>query len=141
MTDFPSKTGYTHLETPQKKDLLTKRTAELVDVIGYDAAMLFVENFKGEVIWVPKNAKPDHPLSLIIGFDAFKKLTWYYGDTSLEVDICKALDIENRNRNIFEDRHRKGLTCRDLARKYQTTERHVRRILRKYSDSVKTPTT
>ncbi len=129
MVDFPLKTAYSHKTTSQKKHLLPKGVIELIDVVGYEAASILVEHFKGVAIWVPKIAKPEHPLSLLIGFDAFQKLSRYYGDTSVEINRCEALNRENRNKKIVEDS--RSLTQRDLARKYMTTERHIRRILSK----------
>lgn len=108
---------------------LTIRAKELANVIGLEAVLILIDKFGGTAIWVPKNSKPDHRYSLLIGFEAFQKLTRYYGDTSVEIDRCVALIRDARNQKIKDDS--KALTNRDIAQKYSTTERHIRRILSK----------
>lgn len=108
---------------------LTMRAKELANVIGLEAALILIDKFGGTAIWIPKNAKPDHSHSLLIGFEAFQKLTRYYGDTSLEIDLCAALNRYARNQKIIEDS--KALTHREIAQKYSTTERNIRKILSK----------
>jgi hypothetical protein len=110
-------------------DLLTKRMKELVSVIGHEPAMVLIENFGGVSLLIPKNPKPKHQLAVLIGMEAFKKLTQYYAGTLLEVDLCLAITRNKRNKLILEDI--KTMTRRNVALKYATTERNIRRIIHK----------
>jgi len=108
---------------------LTIRAKELANVIGLEAALILVEKHGRTAIWVPKKAKEDHKFALLLGLEAFKKLCYYYGDTALEIDRCVAVMREARYQQIIADSE--NLSNRELARKYVTTERHIRTILSK----------
>ena len=78
-------------------DLLPKRTAELVRVVGLAAAMVLVKEFGGTHLNIPKKAKPQHRLVSCIGFAAFEKLCHYYGGTPLEIDLCTHIIKQHHN--------------------------------------------
>jgi hypothetical protein len=108
-------------------DLLPRRTAELVQVVGFQAAMALVNQYGGTHLNVPKKAKPQHKLVSCIGIDAMTRLCHYYGGTVLEVDLCANIINQQKKRLILAD-VKAGVTNAVLARKYGTTERSIRRI-------------
>lgn len=108
-------------------NLLPSRTQELVDVIGLPAALKLVELHGGRHIWVPTNASEKHWLNEQIGMEAFTQLCAYYGYSTLEIDKCAALIRAVRDKTILEEFNH-GMTNYQLATKYNTTERQIRRI-------------
>lgn len=110
-------------------DLLPRRVAELVDVVGLAAALKLVELRGGGRLEVPKRAKPEHWLVEHIGLEALTKLVAYYNGERIEIDRCAKVLKMLKEREIvaaFES----GASNGQLARKYQYTERGIR-ILRK----------
>lgn len=118
-------------------NLLPKRTAELVELIGFDAAMILVKEFGGTHLNIPKNPKPTHRLVDVIGFIAFEKLCRYYGGGQLEIDLCANLLNKQKQRLILNG-VAQGKTNAQLAREFRTTERQIRRIkqLHHYAEPV-----
>lgn len=108
-------------------DLLPKRTAELVQVVGFKTAMTLVNQFGGTHLNIPKTAKPRHKLLAFISFDDFQKLCQYYGGTPLEIDLCAHIINRQKKQLIMADIEA-GMTNATVARKYETTERNIRRI-------------
>jgi len=105
------------------RPLLPRRTAELADVVGLQAALKLVELRGGRRVWAPKKSREDHWLVEHIGLDAFRKLCQHYGDTSLELDMCKGL-----KRAIVVAEYERGVPVSKLAETYGCTERNIRRM-------------
>lgn len=116
-------------------ELLTTRMQELNSVIGLDATLKLVKKFGGIKIWIPKKPKSGHQYELLIGEEAFKKLTAYYGDTYLDVDKCVKVLQAHRNQQILADSE--DLSDSQLALKYNLTMRHITRIRHAYRDGEK----
>ncbi len=108
-------------------EFLPKRTAELVAVIGLEAALILVKEFGGTHLDIPKKAKAQHKLVAFIGFAAFEKLCAYYGGTPLEIDLCANI-LSQKKQQAIQDGIKRGMTNAQLARQYHTTERTIRRI-------------
>jgi Mor family transcriptional regulator len=69
-------------------------------------------------------------LNDIIGFEAFKCLCLRYGSTKLEIARCAKLLKAVKHQTIVKE-FNSGMTNAQLARKYQTDERSIRRIKNK----------
>ncbi|MGZ8171833.1 MULTISPECIES: Mor transcription activator family protein [Methylobacter] len=110
-------------------DLLPKRVAELVQVVGLAAAMKLVELRGGGRLEVPKYVKPEHWLVEHIGLDALTRLVAYYGEERIEIDRCVKVLRMIKERAIVAE-FDSGVSNGQLARKYSYTERGIR-ILRK----------
>lgn len=108
-------------------DLLPKRTAELVQVVGFTVAMDLVRYYGGTHLNIPKKARADHPMSELIGIEAWGKLCHYYGGTMLEIDLCAKV-INHQKQQLILDGVNNGKTNAQLAREFHTTERQIRRI-------------
>ncbi|MFI3218366.1 MAG: helix-turn-helix domain-containing protein [Methylococcales bacterium] len=111
-------------------DLLPKRTAELVQVVGFDAAMALVNQFGGTHLNIPKKARLNHKLCSVIGLVSLEKLCAYYGGTPLEIDLCANIISQQKKLLIMMD-VKAGVSNAVVARKFNTTERNVRRIKQK----------
>jgi hypothetical protein len=108
-------------------DLLPKRTSELIQVIGFDAAMRLVKQFGGTHLNIPKRAKSNHALVCCIGFEELEKLCHYYGGDKLEIDLCHHI-ISQQKQQLILAGIQSGKTNAQLARQFNTTERQIRRI-------------
>ncbi|BFL06971.1 Mor transcription activator family protein [Thomasclavelia ramosa] len=67
-------------------------------------------------------------LAELIGLDAFNKLVYYYGGTSIYVPKTDTIERQKRNTRICED-YRKGKSLKYLSTKYGLTENQIRSIL------------
>lgn len=71
-------------------------------------------------------------LAELVGIDAFKKLVEVYGGSSvLYVPNFTNLRVTVRDRQLMQEYH-SGKTVKQLARKYQLSERRVRQIIQRY---------
>lgn len=111
--------------------LLPGRIQELIQVIGFEATIKLIKHFGGTHLNIPKKAKPEHNLVAVIGFPVFEKLCQYYAGTQLEIDLCARFFNRRKYELIISD-IRAGNRQSNIARKYQMTDRHVRRIKQKY---------
>lgn len=68
-------------------------------------------------------------LAQLIGLDAFNKLVYYYGGSSIYVPKTDTIERQKRNTKICQD-YRKGNSLKNLALKYGLTENQIRSILR-----------
>lgn len=111
--------------------LLPKRVAELVKVVGLEAALKLVELRGGRRLEVPKHVKPGHWLVEHIGLDALSKLVAYYGEERIEIDRCayvvRALKEQAKEQAIVTE-YANGASNAQLAEKYQYTERGIRKL-------------
>jgi hypothetical protein len=110
--------------------LLPKRTAELIQVVGFEAAMALVHHYGGTHLNIPKKAKPNHKLTAVITLGSLEKLCAYYGGTPLEIDLCANIISQQKKLLIMAD-VKAGFSNAVVARKFNTTERNVRRIKQK----------
>ena len=67
-------------------------------------------------------------LAELIGLDAFNKLVYYYGGTSIYVPKVDTIERQKRNTKICED-YLKGSSLKHLAIKYALTENQICSIL------------
>jgi N-acetylglucosamine-6-phosphate deacetylase len=109
------------------QDLLPKRTAELIQVVGFEAAMVLVKQFGGTHLNIPKKAKQDHQLLAYLRIETLEKLCHYYGGTKLEIDLCSHI-INQQKQQLILTAIAAGHTNAQLARQFNTTERNIRRI-------------
>lgn len=102
---------------------------DLVDVIGIKAAMCIVEKRGGIRLYVPKAAKDDHSLSMLIGLDNLEELVKIYGGEEIEIPRCeKALRAVQQRQIISE--LQTGSSA-EVALKHGYTERGLRLMKRR----------
>lgn len=117
---------------------LPRTMQEVADVIGEDNALRLIEQWppttisttgrRRPVVYVPAVLPEDHRLADILGFDVALKLTKRFGGELLFMPICAARRRERTRQEILkavED----GFPVASVARLFDITERHVRRIV------------
>ena len=104
--------------------------AEMVEIVGLEAALTIVELRGGIAIYVPARARENHWLVHHIGFDALKRLVDHYGGEEIEIPCCTAAMRAEMDAEILA-KWRAGISQSALARMYRITERTVRKMRRR----------
>ncbi|MBP9871005.1 MAG: hypothetical protein KBC53_05845 [Nitrosomonas sp.] len=100
---------------------------EISELIGIQATFKLVAKYGGVRLYVPKTLRPDHDLVAIINRELAETMIDRFGGEVLE--IPKALLANVALRNITIKQEYEVLSQRQLAIKYNLTERQVRNIL------------
>ncbi len=107
---------------------------KIVEAIGQQAAMKLVENFGGTLIYLPlpKNIHADNEIAKAIGVEAVSQLAraWDFdGDVDRRLEIPRASEqrLALKKNGILRDREH--MTERQVARKYNLSQRSIRRIV------------
>lgn len=100
---------------------------EMAELIGLSATMTIVRQYGGVRLYIPKEITEDHPIIKLVGICNAVALTDTYGGETLEIAKAEAAIREIRNTEIRNQWP--ALSQRQLALKYQTTERNIRIIL------------
>lgn len=101
---------------------------QLVELLGLPAALALVERFGGVPIYLPhpSRVKADGDLATAIGIEAARKLAAAWPQE--HVVVPRAAAYLRRQRDAAIRRDRATMSEREVALKYGTTDRHVRRI-------------
>lgn len=112
---------------------------KIVEAIGLPAAMKFVDHFGGTRIYLPlpENIDKENEIAKAIGVEFALKLAhaWDFDrdpDRRIEVPLARPQLRVLMKDEILRDSVQ--LTSRQLARKYRTTQRTIRRILAESDD-------
>lgn len=100
---------------------------EIAELIGMAAMLKLVAKYGGVRLYVPKTIATGHDLVELIGRQAAETLADHFGGEMLE--IPKALLANVALRNVEIKQEYKYLSQRQLALKYNLTERQVRNIV------------
>lgn len=106
---------------------LPESLAELVRVIGLGPCARLLERCGGRKVYVPKELRQDHPLTLIIGREAAALLIEHYQLSTIEIPKHETLVRAMRD-NEIRQRHAQGASTSALAEAYWLSERHIRNI-------------
>jgi hypothetical protein len=109
---------------------------ELVEVIGLAAALAIVEARGGVRLSVPTKATADHWLVEVIGLPALEQLVAVYAGEELEIARCAAALRTLQERRIVAE-FESGASNAELARKYQYTERGIRKLRRRVEGEIR----
>lgn len=108
--------------------MLPGSLAEVADAVGLSAALALVLHAGGTRVYVPEELDSTHRLVHWLGIEAAERLADLFGGETLDVPRCQAGARAVRDRRIREQRHA-GTSIRDLALRYQLTERQVYTII------------
>lgn len=101
----------------------------LVEVIGLTMALRLCTALGGRRIYIahPSRMLPHSDAAKVLGLECARRLAAAW--PQMHIDIPRAAEHlrRERDRQIHADRH--AFSLRDLATKYDTTERHIARIL------------
>lgn len=110
-------------------DTLPNSIKELVEIVGITAAMTIVEQRGGIRLYVPIKVSKDHWLTSI-GQENFNALVKLYAGEEIEIPRCVEALTAVKHQMIKADAD-SGLTTTDIARKYNYTERGIRKAIRR----------
>jgi|GEM_PF-3376243 len=99
---------------------------DIAIAIGEQKNLELVEAIGGQRVWIPANPSQNWALFKILGNDAGRKLALLCGGSQIEVPVCKALKIEERNEQIRKDRQ--SLSVRELVTKYNLDRHQIYKI-------------
>lgn len=108
---------------------ILQQIAELIDLAD---TMKLVEKFGGVRLYIPMKLGAEHQLVDLIGDKNAEKLATAFGGETLEIPKAEAALREIRNQEIREQWPK--LSHRQLALKYGTTDRNIRKILGEVRD-------
>lgn len=100
---------------------------DIVQMIGEDAAAKLIEEHGGTRLYIPSSINSEKHLYQLLGQETALQLTSEFGGMTVEIPRGVMLQIGQRNKLILADRVA-GMTQRQLARKYELTERTIRKI-------------
>lgn len=102
---------------------------ELVKTLGLPAALRLVERFGGTRVYLPRPERLtlEHPVVDVVGLEAARELCQLWPQERPWIPLAAKFLRDERDRALIADSATR--TMPQLARKYETTERHVYRIL------------
>lgn len=109
-------------------DQLPHSAAEIVEVVGVEAALRLVEAWGGIRLYVPQHMPEDHLLVSTLGRAEADQLADRYGGETVHIPRCLHALRAVRNGRIRAERH-DGASPALLALRYGLTERQVYAIL------------
>lgn len=112
---------------------------QLVDLIGLPMALRLVDNFGGVSVYLPHatRVKAHSPLAQVIGLEAMQKLAAAW--PMEHVMVPRGAEYLRRQRDAAIRADLAGMSVRDVALKYETTERHVYRVQAREGEDVIDP--
>jgi len=96
--------------------------------------------FGGTRLYIADSERSRQRLAVIIGETLAEKMIAQYKGQSLNLPRLSTLEIEKRKQAILAD-HQNGMSNRDLAMKYEMTERHIRSIVSSHNNKTDADTT
>ncbi|WP_112310684.1 hypothetical protein [Pseudogemmobacter bohemicus] len=105
-------------------DGLPDSLVDLAEALGLRIALVFMREFGGREMRIPKKPGADHPILRALGDDDGRALCHYLADQTVYVPHCRAT---GRRRAVL-DMISAGKTQGRIARELKLSERHVRRI-------------
>ena len=108
---------------------LPRTLRDLAEIVGEAQALNLARAFGGQRITIPRDPSSSHPVAQAIGVEAARLLGHYYGSVQVEIPVCRALRVAQRNAEIRAAR-REGATISELARRYRLCRRSIFLALR-----------
>jgi len=103
-------------------------TQDLLNLIGEDAFTRLCTVFGGTRLHISNSVRSRQRLNVIVGENLAEKVIFHYQGISLTLPMLSSLEIRKRHQAIIQD-HENGMSNRDIALKYDLTDRQVRRII------------
>lgn len=106
--------------------------AEVAEVCGVAVASALVEEYRGQMIYIPQAVQADHHLAQALGLDTARALAAAYGGDRIAVPMTlaatAAAEAEARRRMVL-DLRRQGLPMRLIARHAGCSQRRAYQIV------------
>lgn len=103
---------------------------ELIELLGEDAFIKLACVFGGGKLYVGSTQNTVLKLTVVMGSEAAEKMIKAYSGGWITVPQHAAADLALRNKRIAND-FDEGITLRQLAQKYELSERQICYILKK----------
>lgn len=103
---------------------------ELIALIGEEAFLNLVCVFGGGKLYIGAKENGVRKLTIVMGSEAAHKMIQAYGGGWINVPRHTAAALASRNKQIIKDCDA-GLTMRQLASKYELTDRQIYMIMKK----------
>jgi len=100
---------------------------EIAQMIGIEATAKLVAEYGGTRLYIASSLNPDKKLLKLLGQEIAQQLADEFGGLRPEIPRAVKAHAYLRNENIRADRAA-GMNTRELARKYELTERTIRKI-------------
>lgn len=113
---------------------------DVLNLLGDDAFTRLCMVFGGTRLYIADSERSRQRLTVIIGETLTEKMITQYKGQSLNFPRLSTLEIEKRKQAIIAD-HQNGMSNRDLAMKYEMTERHIRNIVSSHNNKTDADTT
>jgi len=101
---------------------------ELLNLIGDDAFTRLCTVFGGTKLHISNSERSRKRLNIIVGEENAAKLIFHFDGVALTLPMLSSLEIRKRHQAIIADA-KSGMSHRDIAMKYDLTDRQVRRII------------
>ena len=101
---------------------------ELVECIGFTAAVELVRAYGGRRVYIPLAPAPSHPLAIAIGHNAAMTLAARFSRCQIELPMMTNASLLLRD-NALRAAFDAGAGIDELTDRYNISERHARKIL------------
>jgi len=105
---------------------------DISQIVGEEAAAKLSAQYGGTRLYIPITLKTEHPLVQLLGQQTAQQLVDEFSAITVEIPRAFIRIIARRNELIIADRD-DGMSQRQLAIKYQLTERTIRKITKSVS--------
>lgn len=105
----------------------------IVSLIGVNAALKLVEQFKSSFLYIPNHLKSDHKIVKAIGWDLAFCLSQELGGDCFLVQRCDGVNRKIRDRKIL-DSIAQGRRISDVARDFNLHNSTIHNIINRYDD-------
>lgn len=122
---------HTHKCTSDMSAIHNSVTEDLLNLIGEDAFTRLCMVFGGTRLHIANSERSLQRLTVVVGSDNARKLMAHYQGESVTLPKLSSHEIAKRHQSIINDL-RQGMSEREIAMKYDTTDRNVRRIKAKF---------
>ncbi len=106
---------------------------DVLNLLGDDAFTRLCMVFGGTRLYIADSERSRQRLTVIVGEASAEKVISQYKGQSLNLPRLSTLEIEKRKQAIIAD-HQNGMSNRDLAMKYEMTDRHIRNIVSSHNN-------
>lgn len=101
---------------------------ELLNLIGNDAFTRLCTVFGGTRLHISNSTRSRQRLNIIVGQENAEKIITNYQGIALTLPMLSSIQIKKRHQAIIQD-FENGMSQRNIAMKYDLTDRQVRRII------------
>ncbi|MDD2894354.1 MAG: Mor transcription activator family protein [Halothiobacillaceae bacterium] len=103
---------------------------ELIALLGEEAFIKLALVFGGSKQYIGTTPAAEARLTVVMGSEAANKMINAYSGGWIDIPKHTAAELELRNKRIIQD-YDSGITLRQLAQKYELSERRICSVLKK----------